>query len=81
MRMLSIPKRAKGINALLQQARRNNLILCSPDGHEFILAEVNGFNHEIELTRKNKRLMTFLAQRARQNRIAPLNKAKKQLGV
>lgn len=81
MRTLTIPRRAKGINALLQKARRHNLILRSPDGREFILAEVDEFNREIGLTRQNKQLMTFLAQRAKQNQTVPLNEAKKQLGI
>lgn len=81
MRTVVIPRRAKGINALLQQARRQNLIVRSPDGQEFILAEVNDFDREIELTRQNKELMALLDRRAKETQSVPLNEVKKRLGL
>lgn len=81
MKTVIVSKRARGVNALLRQARRQNLIVRSPDGHEFIVAEVDDFNREIELTRQNKRLMAFLAQRARQTQTVPLRQVKKRLGL
>jgi len=76
-----VSRRARGVTALLQQARRQNLIVRSPDGREFILAEVDDFNREIELTRQNKRLMAHLARRARQTRTVPLDEVKRLLGL
>jgi len=81
MRTITISRQAKGVNTLLNQARRQNLIIRSPDGHEFILAEVDDFNREIELTRKNKKLMAFLDQRAKQTKTVSLEEAKTQLGL
>jgi len=81
MKTINIPRTARGINALLQEARRMNLIVRSPDGHEFILAEVEDFDREIELARENKDLMAFLEKRARQTRTVPLKEVRKQLGL
>ncbi len=81
MKTVTVSKRAKSINALLKQARRQNLILRSPEGHEFILAELDDFNREIELTRQNKQLMDMLVQRAKQTKTIPLKEAKAQLGL
>lgn len=81
MKTITVSKQSKGINALLKQARRENLILKSPDGCEFILAEVDDFNREIELTRQNKQLMKFLDIRARQTKTIPLKEVKVQLGL
>jgi hypothetical protein len=81
MKTVTVSKRAKGINALLKQARRQNLILRSPEGHEFILAELDDFNREIELTRQNKQLVDMLVQRAKQTKTIPLKEAKAQLDV
>ena len=53
------------IHALLKRARRQNVILRSPEGEEFILAAIDDFNREIELARQNRSLMKFLAARAR----------------
>jgi PHD/YefM family antitoxin component YafN of YafNO toxin-antitoxin module len=81
MKTVTISKRAKRINELLKRARRQNLIIRSPDGHEFILAEVDDFNREIVLTRENRRLMELLDRRARQTKTVPLNEAKARLGI
>jgi len=81
MKTVTVSKRAKGINALLQQARRENIVLRAPDGSEFILAEIDDFNREIELTRQNKELMKLLDRRAKQTKTIPLEEVKAQLGL
>jgi hypothetical protein len=81
MKTVTISKRARSINALLEQARRQNLILRSTEGREFILAEVDDFEREIELTRQNRELMALLDHRARQAKTLSLADAKAQLGL
>jgi hypothetical protein len=81
MKTIAISRRAKTVNALLKRARRENVILRSPDGDEFILAEIEDFNREIELTRQNKALMKLLEARARQSETISLEEAKARLGI
>lgn len=81
MKTITVSKRARGINGLLKQARRENLIVRSADGREFIVAEINDFNEEIELTRKNKKLMKLLDRRAKQSKTIPLEGVKARLGL
>jgi hypothetical protein len=81
MKTVTISKRARSINALLEQARRQNLILSSTEGREFILAEVDDFDREIELARQNRELMALLDQRARQTKTLSLDEAKAQPGM
>ena len=81
MKIITIPARAKTVTALLKQARRGGLILRSPDGYEFILAEIDDFNREIELTRKNKKLMRLLDERGRQTRTLKVAEVRAQLGL
>jgi len=81
MKTIVVPKRARSINALLKRARRENLIVRSPDGSEFLLAEIDDFNREIELTRQNKELMALLELRAKQTKTIPLEDVKVQLGL
>jgi hypothetical protein len=66
---------------LLRRAERENVIVRSPDGREFVLAEVDDFNREIQLTRQNKQLMRLLDRRASQQRRVSLNDAKLRLGL
>ncbi|OQY51135.1 MAG: hypothetical protein DRR08_17730 [Candidatus Parabeggiatoa sp. nov. 2] len=81
MRSIAVSMDAIDIIALLKQACKENLILKAPDGNEFILAELNDFDREIELTRQNHQLMAFLEQRARQTKTVPLDEVKIQLGL
>jgi len=81
MKTVKVPKRAKSVNALLKEARHENLILRTADGEEFILAEIDDFNREIELTRENKPLMRLLDRRAEQEANISLRNAKSELGI
>lgn len=81
MKTIKISRQARTLNALLQRARRENVILRAADGNEFILAEIDDFSREIELTRQNKQLMRLLASRARKKATISLEDAKRQLGL
>jgi len=81
MRTITVSKRAKNLVTLLKQAQQENLILQSPDGKEYVLAEIDDFDREIALTRQNKEFMAFLDRRARQTTTIPLEEVKRQLGI
>jgi hypothetical protein len=81
MRTITVSRRARGVNALLKRARRENVILRSPEGEEFILAEIDDFNREIELTRQNRALIKFLEARARQTETVSFEEARTLLGL
>ncbi len=81
MRTITVSRRARSVNALLKRARRENVILRSPEGEEFILAEIADFDREIELTRRSKALMKFLDARGRQTETVSLEEARTRLGV
>ena len=81
MRTIEISARAKSVNALLKQAQHTNLILRTADGFEFILAGIDDFNREIELTRKNKKLMAFLDSRARETKTISSADVRIRLGL
>ena len=81
MKTIPVSKRSRGINVLLKRARRENVILRSADGGEFLLAELDDFDREIEFTRGNKALMRLLDTRARQSRALSIGTVKAQLGI
>lgn len=76
MKTIKVSKRVRTVNALLKRARRENVILRSEEGDEFILAEIDDFNREIELTKQNKPLMKLLDSRAKQKTTVSLEEAK-----
>ena len=81
MKTVNIPTQAKTITSLLKKAQKGGLILRSPEGQEFILAEIDDFNREIELTRHNKALMKFLDARGKQTKTVKAADVKKQLDL
>jgi hypothetical protein len=81
MRTVNVSAKEKTINSLLRKAQRGGLILRSPGGQEFILAEISDFNREIELTRQNKSLMKLLDSRGKQTKTVKTAELKKQLGL
>ena len=78
---LTVPNHSKSVNELLRKARRENLILRSPDGSEFILAEIDDFDREIELMRQNKELMKLLDRRGKQRKTLSIDEARIELGL
>ena len=81
MKIVTISPRAKTVTTLLQRAKRGGLILRSPDGDEFILVEIDDFDREIELTRRNKKLMKFLDKRGKQTKTLKASEVRQQLGL
>jgi hypothetical protein len=64
-----------------KRLQRGGLILRSPEGQEFILAEISDFNREIELTRQNKALMRLLDARGKQSKTFKASEVKKQINL
>jgi hypothetical protein len=81
MKTITISRRARSLHGLLRRARKENVILRSPEGDEFILAELDDFNREIELTRQNRALMRFLDARARQSETVSSEESRRLLGL
>lgn len=92
MKTINVSPRAKTLNSLLQKARRNGLILESPEGDRFVLTPLNAwigfdvgssgeFSKEVEATVRNKKLMKHLAARRGKNKRTSLAKVKEELGV
>lgn len=66
---------------LLEQAQEEALILKTPDGKEFVLAALDDFAHEVDLTRQNPALMALLDQRGQEKSTVKLSTLKAQLGL
>lgn len=69
------------LSELLDLAREENVILKTPEGQEFILAEVDDFESEIEATRQNRELTEFLEQRSRERASYSIHEVRKKLNL
>jgi len=81
MKTIAVSMNDKELQELLEQAKKENLILRTPDGMEFVLAEIDDFDREIELTRQNEELMALLESRAEQTVTVSLSQVKTDLGL
>ena len=81
MKTISIPPQAAEVNALLAEARHQDILVRTADGTEFMLTAIDEFDIEIASTRRNDRLMALLEERAKQTQTVSLADVKRQLAV
>lgn len=81
MRLITVPRRPRVTDALLDQARQENLVLASAGGSQFVLAAINHFDRRIDLRRQNEELLELLDQHGREPPTITLKEAKAQLGL
>ncbi len=94
MKTIRISSRAKTVTALLKKARRQGLILESPEGERFVLTSLrdwqgfevgdsDDFAVEVKRTVQNKKLMKRLAERKKKNgsQRYSLEEIKQELGI
>lgn len=81
MKTVEYPQTPPDVAKLLDEARRDDLLVRLPDGSEFLLVAVEDFDKEIVETRRNESLMTLLEERAKEPATVSLEEAKRQLGL
>jgi hypothetical protein len=79
MKTINVPEDAVEINALLDQARCDDLVLRTADGTQFLLVE--DFEDEVRRTRNNEELMALLDERRREAATISLEEIKQELGL
>jgi len=81
MKTVMVAADERPLRDLLDQASQESLILRTADGREFVLAEIDDFDHEIQRTRQNTELMRLLDARGREKATITLAEARARLGV
>jgi len=81
MKTVTIPPQAAEVNALLEQARQEDILVRAADGTQFMVTAVDDFDEEIVRTRRNAKLMALRDDRAKQAKTIPLEEVKRQLGL
>ncbi|HEV2854594.1 MAG TPA: hypothetical protein VHC97_17495 [Thermoanaerobaculia bacterium] len=80
MRRVDVTSASK-LAELLDLAGEENVLLKTPDGREFVLAEVDDFEAEVEAVCQNQDLMKFLEERSREEKTYSLAEVEKKLGL
>jgi hypothetical protein len=81
MKKITVPANADDVNALLAQARQEDVLVQSADGAEFMLTAVDDFDDELARTRRNAELMALLDERAKETTTVSLEAVKQRLGL
>jgi hypothetical protein len=68
---------------LLDLAEDETVLVTTPDGREFIVAEIDDFDEEIEAASQSRELMELLAERSKEKAKggSSLAEVKKRLGL
>lgn len=92
MKTIIVSSRSKTLHTLLKQARKNGIILQSPEGERFVLTpigdwqafhvgESEDFAEEVKATSRNKELIKFLAERRTRGKRIPIERVRERLGL
>lgn len=81
MRTLDVSKESPSVKELLELASDENVILRTSEGREFVVAEIDDFDRELELVRQNEELMEFLRLRSAEENTFTLSEVREKLGL
>lgn len=81
MKVVNLEKGAPTVKQLISLARKQNVLLRTADGQEFVLAEIDDFAQEVSSVRRNKGLMRLLARRSKEKETYDLVEVKQRLGL
>ena len=81
MKTLDVSDELPSVKELLDLASGENVILTTPEGREFIRAEIDDFDRELELIRENDELMEFLRLRSSEDKTFTLSEVREKLGL
>ncbi len=79
MKAIDLSISSPSLTDLLKLASEENVILRTPEGREFVLAEVDDFAQEVALVRQNEALMRLLEERSRDSSRHSLDDVRKEL--
>lgn len=79
--MKSVDLRSESIDLsqLFRMAEEDTILVVTQDGHEFILAEADDFDAEVEALRKSSRFQSFLDQRMSEKSRIPIEEIENDL--
>lgn len=81
MKTIKVTENSLNLEAILNLASEENILLETLEGREFVLAEIDNFDREVELIRQNQEFMNFLDERSREQKTLTLNQVRQQLGL
>jgi PHD/YefM family antitoxin component YafN of YafNO toxin-antitoxin module len=79
MKTVSLPDEKLDLEALINMASQEPVLLLTADGKEFVLAEADDFDREVEVLRGSQAFQQFLDERSRSTRRIPLEEIEAEI--
>ncbi|MEW6619654.1 MAG: hypothetical protein AB1422_10040 [bacterium] len=81
MKTIELSREKLSFPDVLTIASHENLIVRTSEGREFLIAEVDDMDREIQLIRENAELMAFLDKRSQEMMTSTLAQVRQHLGL
>jgi hypothetical protein len=81
MKTLDVSDQLPSVRELLELASDESVILRTSEGREFILAEIDDSDRELEVICQNDELMEFLRLRSSEDKTFTLSEVREKLGL
>jgi hypothetical protein len=79
MKAIEVMQDSPTLTEILDLASEENIILRTPEGRRYVLAEIDDFAEEIEAVRRNASLMRLLDDRSKEPAVLTLGQVREQL--
>jgi hypothetical protein len=79
MKAIDLSKNSPSLSEVLRLAGEDNVILRTPEGRQFVLAEIDDFAEEIQAVLKNNALGQLLEERSKETPTLTLSQVREQL--
>jgi hypothetical protein len=79
MKAIEVSASTPTLTEVLQLASEDNVILKTPEGLQYVLAEIDDFAEEVEAVLQNKALLQLLDERSRETTTYTLSQVREQL--
>jgi hypothetical protein len=79
MKAIDLGASSPTLTEVLDLANEDNVILQTPEGRRYLLAEIDDFAEEVAKVRQNEALMELLDERSREPATYTLNEVREQL--
>jgi hypothetical protein len=80
VKTLDLAQHKLDVEQLLALARQGPVLLLTAEGEEFCVAEVDGFEKEVEALRNSRAFQEFIDGRSKETRTFPLEELEEELG-
>jgi hypothetical protein len=79
MKAIDLSTASPTLTEVLELASEDNVILRTPEGRHYVLAEIDDFAEEVARVGQNQSLMQLLDERSRETTHVPLSQVREQL--